>query len=308
MNMIQTFYHIIVPILIPIAIGALLHRKFRFDLGGFSKMILYYYVPALAFVKIYEARLPFRVLLSVFGFLILQLVVMIFIGFLISRIMRYSPGMSASFANSVTLTNNGNVGIPVNSMAFHQNPAAMSIQVIVVVFELFVTFTYGVLNAGKARAGLKKSLADFARMPVLYAILAGTLFHTFNMTLPEPLLSPLEGIADGMLPFALATIGAQIVSSKWHRDTARAVLLSSFTRLILAPLCAYVIIQLLDLHGLTAQALFIASAIPTSRNSAALALEYDNEPGFAAQAVLVSTLLSSLTLTVVIDLAGVWFA
>ena len=37
----------------------------------------------------------------------------------------------------------------------------------------------------------------------------------------------------------------------------------------------------------------------------ALALEYNNEPEFAAQAVLVSTLLSCLTLTLVVYLAPV---
>ncbi|MFP3390431.1 hypothetical protein [Brevibacillus sp. SIMBA_040] len=60
----------------------------------------------------------------------------------------------------------------------------------------------------------------------------------------------------------------------------------------------------MGLGGITAQALFIVSAIPTSRNSAALALEYGNEPEFAAQAVLVSTLLSTVTLTMCITLSS----
>ena len=302
MPILYTFYHIMLPILIPIGIGALLHRKFKFELGSFSKLILNYYVPALAFVKIYESKLSAGLVVSVFGFLLLQFVVIVMIGYGVSRIMGYSRPMVASFSNSVSLTNNGNVGIPVNAMAFKQDPFAMSIQVIVVVFELFATFTFGLVNASKATAGLKGALIQFSKMPVLYAIAAGALLRVFDVPLPEPIVTPLDQIAAGMLSFALVSIGAQMASAKLQQNTW-AVLLSSLVRLVVSPLCAYALIQLLQLHGVAAQALFIASAIPTSRNSAALALEYGNEPGFAAQAVLLSMLLSSVTLTVAVDLA-----
>ncbi|MEW9701848.1 AEC family transporter [Paenibacillus sp. SI8] len=301
MLILYTFYHIIVPILIPIGIGAILYRKFKFDLSGLSKLILYYYVPSLAFVKVYEAQLSAKLLLSVFGFLILQFIAIVCIGYLASRWLGYSKPLAASFSNSVSLTNNGNVGIPVNALAFKHDPLAMSVQIMVVVFELFVTFTFGLLNASKATSGLKKSLLQFVKMPVLYAIAAGALLHVLHIKLPEPLMLPLSDIANGMLSFALVTIGAQIASTNFQQNSS-AVLLSSFIRLIISPICAFGLIHVLQLHGITAQALFIASAIPTSRNSAALALEYGNEPGFAAQSVLVSTLLSSLTLTFVIDL------
>jgi len=302
MPILYTFYHIMVPILIPIAIGAILHRRFKFDLGSFSKLILNYYVPALAFVKIYESTLSTGLVVSVFGFLTLQFIVIVAIGYAVSRIMGYSKEMAASFSNSVSLTNNGNVGIPINSMAFKQDAFAMSIQVIVVVFELFVTFTFGLLNSSKATSGLKNSLIQFLKMPVLYAIAAGTMLKLCRIHISDPLLVPLDQISSGMLSFALVSIGAQMASAKLHQNTS-AVILSSFVRLIISPICAFGLIQLLHLHGIAAQALFIASAIPTSRNSAALALEYGNEPGFAAQAVLVSMLLSSITLTIVVDLA-----
>jgi predicted permease len=102
-----------------------------------------------------------------------------------------------------------------------------------------------------------------------------------------------------MLSLALVSIGAQIAALKLYSHTG-IVLLSSMIRLIVSPVIAFALIYLLHLHGIVAQALWIASAIPTSRNSASLALEYGNEPEFAAQAVLISTLLSSITLTIVI--------
>jgi hypothetical protein len=62
------------------------------------------------------------------------------------------------------------------------------------------------------------------------------------------------------------------------------------------------------MEGITAQALLIASAYPCSRNTALYALEYNHHPGYAAQAVfLSSTLLSPLTVASVIGFAHLYF-
>ena len=55
-----------------------------------------------------------------------------------------------------------------------------------------------------------------------------------------------------------------------------------------------------------AQALVISTAFPTAVNSALLALEYDNEPEFAAAAVFYSTLISSVTVSGVIYAVQRW--
>ena len=51
----------------------------------------------------------------------------------------------------------------------------------------------------------------------------------------------------------------------------------------------------------------IASAMPTSVNSAVIAEEYKNYPEFAAQVVLFSTIISAFTVSLVIYLAGILF-
>ncbi len=67
------------------------------------------------------------------------------------------------------------------------------------------------------------------------------------------------------------------------------------------------IITVFRLEGVMAQALFIASAMPTSVNSAVIAEEYKSHPDFAAQTVLFSTVASMLTVTVIIYLSRVLF-
>lgn len=87
----------------------------------------------------------------------------------------------------------------------------------------------------------------------------------------------------------------------------RLVLVSSIGRLVLGPAIALRLILMMGIDGVVAQSLFIASSFPTSRNSSTLAFEYDVNADLAAQTVLFSTILSSLTVTFVIYLSTILF-
>ncbi|KAA2302259.1 AEC family transporter, partial [Clostridioides difficile] len=76
-----------------------------------------------------------------------------------------------------------------------------------------------------------------------------------------------------------------------------------FLRLLIGPAIGISIVLLLGLEGIAAQALIIASGMPTGVNASILAEEYDNEPDFAAQTVLISTLLNIITITALISYA-----
>lgn len=293
---------VILPVIILIGIGILLHRAFSFEMNTLSKLLFYFYIPALTFVKIYEAKASAFLILSVFGFLLLQFVLLYLLTKIIGKVCKYGPKLSVAFSNSVVLTNNGNVGIPVNDLAFHHSPLAMSVQMVVVLFEVLVTFTYGIINTNAVQLGAGKTVRQFLKMPVFYCLILGVVFNMFQWKVPDFLWIPLNTASNGMLSLALVSIGAQIASVKLFRNTA-AVLLSSAMRLAVSPVLAFGLISMLGLEGIVAQALWIASAMPTSRNSAVLALEYNNEPEYAAQAVLISTLLSSVTLTIVVYLS-----
>ena len=76
--------HVILPIMILIGIGLLLHRSFQLEMNTLSKLLFYYYIPALTFVKIYESNASATLIFSVFGFLLIQFVAMYLLSRLIS--------------------------------------------------------------------------------------------------------------------------------------------------------------------------------------------------------------------------------
>ena len=123
---------------------------------------------------------------------------------------------------------------------------------------------------------------------------------------PVIFMESIENIADAFLAIALLSLGAQVAFIKINK-LDKVLILSCIGRLIVAPLIALFLIFMIGLTGTTAKALFIASSYPASRNSAQLALEYNNYPESAGQIVLVSTLLSSVTVTFIVYLAGILF-
>lgn len=297
---------VILPIVLLIATGILLHRSFKLDMNTLSKLLFYYYIPALTFVKIYEAKTSVTLLLTIFGFLIVQFTSLYILSSLVNKAFKHNKRLSTAFSNSVVFTNNGNVGIPLNDLAFHHNPVAMSIQMVVVLFEILAVFTYGVIVTNTAQIGISKTLKQFLKMPVFYCMLTGLICNVYQLEVPQFIWIPMSTASNGMLGLALVAIGAQIASVKVFHNTSK-VLLSNAIRLLVSPLVGYFLISLFDLSGIVAQTLFIASAMPTSRNSAALALEYNNEPEYAAQTVLISTLFSCITLTLIVYLSPLLF-
>lgn len=68
-------------------------------------------------------------------------------------------------------------------------------------------------------------------------------------------------------------------------------------RLILSPLLAFALVYAFGIEGTMAQVLIIGASAPTAVNSVLLSIEFDGDATYAAQAVLITTLLSFVTVT-----------
>ena len=298
--------HVILPLFFLVGLGALLHRIFHFDMNTLSKLNVYVLLPAVGFTNIYESNMNGDVLFGVLAFLLLQNGVLIAISTVMAKLMKLDRSLAATFQNTIVLNNSGNFGIPVSQLVFHQQPLGLSIQIVVTIFQNFLTNTYGVFNFLSASEKKGKVTAEFLKNPIIYALLLGLLFRSLHIPVPSFIWNPLQNVANAFLAIALLTLGAQVAYINL-RQLPRLLYLSVFSRLLLSPALAAVIIFALHLEGVTAQALLIASSYPCSRNTALYALEYGHHPDYAAQAVFVSTLLSSVTVTMIVYLSKILF-
>ncbi|SHN22473.1 AEC family transporter [Gracilibacillus kekensis] len=300
------FKDVILPIFILMAIGYFLYIRFTLDLATLAKLNIYFLVPGFIFVKLYEATFGLELFIYVFLFFLLLVILLYVLALTTAYVMKIKGGKKTTFANSVMFFNSGNYGVPVNDLVFRGDPFAMSIQVIMLTLQNIFLFSYGIFSLRAAKEGKLKAALGYFKMPVLYAMLSGVLLNAWNVSIPEPIWVSANYIADAMIALALMTLGAQVAKMKFKKGLYT-VYASIVLRLIGGPIVALFIIWVFQIEDIMAQALFIASAMPTSVNSAVIAEEYKSHPDLAAQTVLFSTIASMLTVTVVVYMANVIF-
>ncbi|MCM3001727.1 AEC family transporter [Paenibacillus cellulositrophicus] len=295
---------VVLPVFVLIGIGSWMQRVFRLDLYTLAKINFYCITPAAVFMSMYHSDMSGELLGNVTLFYALYVFILYVIGTLVARPLKFTQSMRAAFNNSIMLDNSGNYGMPINALVFKGDPLASSMQALIMSLQSLLTFTYGVISiqGAKLKGNYRSMIIGFLKMPVPYALVLGIVLHAVHAPLPLFVSQPLTYAQQSMVAVALLTLGAQIV--KYPLKLYRVdVYISLFLRLIIGPVIGVTLVFALGMKGIPAQALLIASGMPTGVNTSILAEEYNNEPDFAAQTVLISTLFNIITITGLISLA-----
>src|SRR5699024_4118350 len=150
----------------------------------------------------------------------------------------------------------GNYGLPVSQLVFQGNPLGMTVQIIIMAIQNFITYTYGLLNLVSVKHRGSQAILEFFKMPMLYALVLGLLFQSLKIEIPGFLWNPIENISNAFLAIALLSLGAQVAFTKITRLN-RVIVASTVGRLIAAPVIAYLLILLMGLTGTIAKGVFI---------------------------------------------------
>ena len=304
---VMVIVQIIIPMFLLIGAGVFLHRKFHFHLKTFSNLLVYFLLPIVCFMNIYEADTSGKVIGHVLLYLFIFNAVLIGMTSFICKWFRFDRSLASTFKNSSVLSNSANYGLPVSSLVFVNNPLGLSIQIIVAIAQNILTYTWGYYNVIYASVKGKKDIyIKILKLPILYALILGLMFKFFSIPIPTFILTPLENADHAFLAVALLTLGGQIAYIE-IKSISKMVIFSSLFRIVISPLVGLSIILLLKMDGVLAQALFISSAFPSNRSASLLALEYDNYPEIASSVVIITTLSSCFSVAVVIYLSKIIF-
>lgn len=302
----QIFFENILPILLLILLGIFIGRKFDLHLPTLSRLNFYIFVPCFTFTNLYAAELDLGAIV-VFGLAVIMLLINLVVSKLFAKPLGLSNSEAKAFQNSVAFYNSGNIGIPLITLVFStgsylvggQTPwltTALATQIMVLVLQNATTNTLGFYNAWSAKVAWKEAVIKVVRTPTIYGVLLAFLFRNMDLNLEAtPVWSTLRYISNGLVPTALLTLGIQLSRSKL-RFKLKSSYVAVVLRLLGGPILAFFLITLVGLEGISAQALMISSGVPTSVNTALIAADADNHPDFAAQVVLMSTILCCITL------------
>ncbi|HEX9998785.1 MAG TPA: AEC family transporter [Abditibacterium sp.] len=304
--MFRILYDVIAPIFALIGLGYILQKKVTFDLKTLTRLNFWVFVPAFLFVHIYESKLSGAQLGRIFTHFCVFFPLLSLLTWIIAGICGFQDRLRRAVTASVMFYNSGNYGIPVAQLAFPGMALPLQVQAAIVMMQNIANFTIGLalVAGGRGKRG-SDTLKEVFKLPMVYVLVAAWAMRALQIAPPAPINTALHWLERGLVPIAVVTLGAQMAALKAPR-LSFALVFSLGMRLVFAPTLGFATVYLLGIRGDLAQTLVISTSFPTAVNSALLALEYDNEPEFAAAAVFYSTLVSSVTVSGVIYAAQRW--
>jgi hypothetical protein len=327
------FYFIVLPLLLLVGIGCLLQRTLGLDILTLRRLNFYFVMPGIIFCSLVQAQFRAGDVVTVVAFALALQLVLGSLTWLLSVARRVPPGQRNAMVMTTIYYNSGNFGLPLQDLAFHavgQSAFAQTQQVFVMATQNLTNFTFGIILAtgGGKRQSWRRNLGHMLRLPPVWVLLAA--FVTIGLrdaladvdwveTAVQPFWKTLLYVQNAFIGIALLTLGAQLAyvgpraarhegPRGAHADATAdgpryPVAWSVALRLLGGPAVAVGLVYAFGLTGLLAQVLLISSASPTAINCMLLCMEFDNHPDFAARAVLYSTLLSPITVTLVVFFA-----
>jgi predicted permease len=289
------FLQIILPVVLVASCGYALGRRRLTDIAPVTALAVTVLVPGVVFDSLARAALPWDVLARLALHVVLQLIVLGALASLAARVLGWGGEGRGALLLSTLFPNAGNVGLPLSLFAF----GAPGLAIAGGWFALasVASSTLGVFIAARARAGAMLALRRLPRLPIIWAVVAGIAVNVMRWPLPAPLAKTSQLLAHGSLAVLLLLLGLQLSRLRVREEAAGAALATAL-RLFAAPPIAWLLGRLVGLHGLPLAVAVVEASMPTAVTSALWAMEFDARPKLVAAAVVLSTLVGIVTLTV----------
>ena len=292
--------------LLIILVGAAL-RRFGIlreeDGPALVRIVLYAALPALVFVILVEAELGAELALVPVAAWLIHLV-MLAICFGLAAIWRMDRPLTGAFTTSTAVGNTGFFGLPLIAAS----GAGVSLPAAVMFDALgtgIMTFTSTVIISSAFGTATDRTGFDWGRLgralalPPMWALVAGITVNLMGVDeLPEAIDRPLEILAAAVLPLVMLYAGL-IISARHLRTFWAEVLASTILRLGVAALVGYAVGYAIGLRDELLHTVVLMAAMPTAMMSLVFASEFKTRYEMVASAVLVTTLLSTLTLPLI---------
>lgn len=290
----SVFFEVVLPVLFVFAVGYMIQKWKKLDIKAVSTVALYTFVPSLVFETFYEADLNgdyIKMLL----FSAALLVSIIVINKLFKWVMNYSKTTESGLVLSTAFMNSGNYGAPIVLFAFGQEGFNYSVSFLVL--QAMIMNFFGVYYAARGEAGFKLAIKSVFQMPPTYAVIVALFFNLTNIPMPENLFSSFQLIADAAIPGVMIVLGMQLAEISVKRMEWGKISYAMTVRLLVSPLIAFILVQILPMNELLGNVLIVSAAMPSAATTTMYAVEFDTEPELVSGVTLVTTLVSIVTIT-----------
>lgn len=167
----------------------------------------------------------------------------------------------------------------------------------------FLVWTHGVhvLKRHTDSAGINSK--KFHINASLVAIVTGFILFLLSVELPAPIFDALTLVGSMTTPLSMMFIGFILADSDFKQLTMDwKVYAFSILRLLIMPICVYLVLKTMGFEGLLLGVPVVISAMPAAANSAVIAAQYGSDYQLASRAIFISTLLSIATIPLFVAL------
>ncbi|WP_323784358.1 AEC family transporter [Thalassovita sp.] len=152
----------------------------------------------------------------------------------------------------------------------------------------------------------RQTVFKVATNPFLLASVSGVIVGVSGLSIPVPVMAPLEMLSRAAIPVALISVGATMNWGALARMTRFSAIIVA-TKLIAAPVAALSLCLVVEPGEAIARTLILFAALPTASAAHVLAAGFGADRELAATLVAQSTLLAAATLPLWITVITVLF-
>jgi predicted permease len=272
---------------------------------GLNRFVVYLALPALLFMAMARADLDAMSELGFVASFLLGTVFTTLLYFWISRregldfLPRMINGLSVSYSNT------GYMGIPLLLLLFGEKGLQIAVIASVLTGAVQFSVTIVLIEIYLARGGtvlpaLKKVGMSLIKNPILMATLLGILFAALEISLPLALEGGVDMLAKAATPCALLTIGLFIAQTTVPANSPSVNQIVGLKLFVHPLVIGFLAVFVFNLDPLWAWCAILSAALPVGTGPFMLAHIYKQEAAISARAILVTTLLSVVTLSLLI--------
>jgi malate permease and related proteins len=225
---------------------------------------------------------------------IVPIVAVVLIAFAVARMMKLEKAAIPVFIVCAFFGNTGYIGFPLNIAV--QGRESLALTAFISTIYTVIVFTFGAYLCHRY-SGKKENALRLHKVPVFWAAAAGIALSL--VALPGIVRMPLVFIEDSTSPLALLATGAMI-SVAGIKGNLKPIGAISAIKLLVMPAIVIVTAAVAGISGTVYKTSLLEAATPVGVTNTILAREFRLDENLASGAVVVSTLLFFVTLSLIL--------
>ena len=281
-------FNVLMPLFLIAAVGYLFGLRVRPDMHMTNRLIMDVFMPALIFhVMIQDDFHPSETFVLVMAGVILMLASGV-IAFFTAKALGFSW---RGFVAPAMFSNWGNIGLPLYVFALGEHTLGAGVMLVVVGNVL--CFSLGIyIFSGRT------SLLAIFKIPIVIAVVLGSLIAALDISLPVALVLPIDMLGRVAIPLMLFSLGVRL--TRVSRGNLRQGLVMAVFCPLVGVALALLLIQIFPLSPVHQNILILFGALPPAVVNFMLAEQYDCEPDAVASMVLIGNVGALISLPLVL--------